>query len=327
MQRVGSLINIPQLLLSFGVEPNAVVADAGIEPSALRSAESIISFQSMGRLLHCCVVATQCDHFGLLVGRSGTLTTMGLLGRLMQNAPTVGQALQDLISHQHRDARGDVRYLAVCDRTANLGHAVYEKGVGALSQIYDSSVAQLFNIFVDLSGSRPVDVAFPHAKPADMLPFQKHFKVPLGFDSDYAEITFPVGVLSQPVRGANAVLREILERSVSGHGIMIPVSMSDQVSRLLRMPGTSGSASFEEVASRLEMHPRTLNRRLQDEGTSYRELRNDTRLEVACQLLRNTHLSITQIGLTLDYADSAVFSHAFRRLSGLTPSVWRATAA
>src|SRR5262249_24094750 len=93
---------------------------------------------------------------------------------------------------------------------------------------------------------------------------------------------------------------------------------------LLRARVISGPTSLEETAAALALHPRSLLRRLKASGTTFRDLLNETRLEVAYQLLTGTRLSITQIGLALRYADTAAFTRAFERWSGLAPSAWRA---
>lgn len=121
------------------------------------------------------------------------------------------------------------------------------------------------------------------------------------------------------------MLRKVLLASIADHGMTLPRSLSDQVSRVLRTQMSSQSAALDNVAGLLAIHPRKLNRRLENEGTSFRTLRNETRLEHACQLLKDTDLSLTQISLALDYADLSVFSHAFRRMSGTTPSLWRSS--
>jgi len=71
------------------------------------------------------------------------------------------------------------------------------------------------------------------------------------------------------------------------------------------------------------MHPRTLNRRLRDQATSFKTLIDETRYEIARQLLRDSPLSLLEVALTLGYADESAFSRAFRRWSGTCPAVWR----
>jgi AraC-like DNA-binding protein len=72
------------------------------------------------------------------------------------------------------------------------------------------------------------------------------------------------------------------------------------------------------------MHVRTLHRRLQEHGTSFRQLANETRSELALQLLEETSLDLHAIADALGYADSTAFGRAFRRWTHSTPSAWRA---
>lgn len=100
-------------------------------------------------------------------------------------------------------------------------------------------------------------------------------------------------------------------------------SMTHAVSRALRARVMFPNASLEEIASDLSIQPRTLNRRLQAEGTTFRELINEARFEVACRLLEVTRMQIADIGLALGYANATGFSHAFHRWAGVAPSEWR----
>jgi AraC-like DNA-binding protein len=85
----------------------------------------------------------------------------------------------------------------------------------------------------------------------------------------------------------------------------------------------TGEGSVGEVADRLSLHRRTLNRRLRARGTSLHQLVEETRSEVARQLVENTRMPLTDIAMTLGYADASVFTRAFRRWTGRTPSTWR----
>jgi AraC-like DNA-binding protein len=72
------------------------------------------------------------------------------------------------------------------------------------------------------------------------------------------------------------------------------------------------------------MHSRTLTRRLEAHGTSFKVLADQGRFEIALQMLRNTSLGVQEIAAVLDYADASAFTRAFRRWSATTPAVWRA---
>lgn len=326
LQRVGGLCAVPDLLREMGVDPAPVLARAGIEPSALRNPDNLISYVSVGALLDEGSKATRCDHFGLRVGGSASLETLGVVGRLIQNSPTLGEAVTAFLENQHRYVRGAVPYLLVEGETAFIGYAVYQPNVRALTQIYDCAIATAINSFLELTGRRPDEAFLPRAEPRDSTAWHSQYKIPVRFDSEQAGIVFPRTLLSVPIPGANPVLRRILSESVDAYWLVAQPSVVDRVMRLLRPRITAGDTTLKDIAERMGLHPRTLNRRLQEEETSFRELLNNARMNVACQMLECTNLSITQIGLMINYADSAVFSHSFRRLSGQTPSEWRANA-
>jgi AraC-like DNA-binding protein len=73
------------------------------------------------------------------------------------------------------------------------------------------------------------------------------------------------------------------------------------------------------------MHRRTLNRHLRTEGLAFRQVANQVRFEIACELLANTDMALSQIAAVLRYSEPSAFTRAFRRWSGQTPSAWRAS--
>ena len=99
--------------------------------------------------------------------------------------------------------------------------------------------------------------------------------------------------------------------------------MTHVVSRELRARAIFHKISLEEIASELSMQPRTLNRKLQAEGTTFRELINEVRFEAARRLLEDSTMRIADIARALGYADASGFSHAFQRWSGVAPKEWR----
>jgi AraC-like DNA-binding protein len=71
------------------------------------------------------------------------------------------------------------------------------------------------------------------------------------------------------------------------------------------------------------MHSRTLGRRLDDFGTSFQRLVDESRFEIARQMLEDTSLDVMEIAASLGYARASAFTRAFRRWSGTTPALWR----
>lgn len=325
--RVGALIELPQVLRDLGADAAPIIARAGIEAAVLRNPENAISFVQLGNLFQACVDATGCPHFGLLVGQRATSAVLGLVGRLMRSAPTLKDAILDLCTNQHRYISGAVSYLTIQDGTAFWGYAVHLPGIEAIPQIGDAAAGIGFNIVREFVGVPPDHVLLSRYAPEDLSAYRRFFGVMPRFDAEQNAVAFPSRRLAEPVCTADPGLRQILLRSVASYWAVREPGIADRVIRELRGRIVFPDTSLDEVADHLAMHPRTLNRRLQTEGTSFRALLNQSRFEVAQQWLRGTRMEITDIALALGYSDPSAFSHAFQRWAGTTATEWRALGA
>lgn len=92
---------------------------------------------------------------------------------------------------------------------------------------------------------------------------------------------------------------------------------------MLRTAIPAGHAKAEQVAAPFSMHSHTLNRRVKALGTSYQELLDESRFEVARQLLKDSRMEISEIAAMLDDVDARSFIRAFRHWSGTTRARWR----
>jgi AraC-like DNA-binding protein len=95
------------------------------------------------------------------------------------------------------------------------------------------------------------------------------------------------------------------------------------VQKLLRTWLPAGQVTIERVAEHLQVSPRTLQRYLQTEDTSFQALLDDTRQALATRYLRDSSLNLTQLAALLGYADLSTFSRAFRRWNGISPQQWQ----
>jgi len=300
-----------------------VIADAGIEASILRNPENSLPFPEVGKLLRACVAATGCHHFGLLVGQRSATSCLGLVGRLMRNAPTLGDAILDLCTNQIRYIRGAVAYLMVRSGIAYWGYTTYIPDVEAVEQITDGALAIGVNMLRELAGASPEGVLMSRPVPPDVGAYRRCFGVTPQFLAEQHALVFPANFLARPVHGADRELRRILEKSVAEYWAVRKPSVADRVVRVLHARVIFADATLEGVAKDLSMHPRTLNRRLQAEGASFRDLLNQARFDVARDLLSGTGMPVTDLALVLGYADTSAFTHAFQRWAGVAPSQWR----
>jgi AraC-like DNA-binding protein len=322
-QRVGPLSLLPAILRDAGVEAGAILLAAGLDIGSLDDPEALIPYAAMGRLLEASV-RSGVSLIGLLVGQRARVEALGLVGCLMRNAPTLEDAIVDLVSNHQRYVRGGVPVFLNTSDPAILTYTIYDEDVVAIDQIYDGTVAAGCAIFRELTGESPMEVTIARRAPDDAGVYRRFFDAPVIFDSEQSALIYQRRQLAAPVRGADPNLREQLLRQVNDYWRIKQPDLVDSVIRLLASGATGTTLGARDVARRLSMHPRTLDRRLRERGLLFRDLTAKARFQLARQLLSETGMSVTDIGLALGYADLSVFSRAFLRWSGLPPSEWRA---
>lgn len=324
--RVGPIGAIPQVLRDMGLDPAGVAAATGVELSLFDDPDNAIPFVLMGRLFRECVARSACPHFGLLVGERSSVSSLGIVSRLMQHSPDVGTALSNLVLYLQRQDRGAVPTLMVQYELVLLGYTVYQQGVIATDQIHDGTIAIGCNILRALCGPRfrPLAVLLRRTAPADREPYQRFFNAPVRVDADQSALVFPATWLDHPVSGADAGLYRSLRAEAETSMERMEVDFVIQVRRVLHGLVITGRGSVEQTAFVFGVHRRTLNRRLSARGANFKVLLREVRFEIAQQLLRDTRMPIVDIAEALGYAAASAFTRAFQCWSGQSPAVWRA---
>jgi len=323
--RIATLIALPVVLKKLGYEPAMVLSEMGFELSLFDNPENLISYAKRSQLIKLCVNKTGCLHFGHLIGRRTDTSSFGLVGLLMQQSTNVATALHSLVRFAHLHVRGAVIYLEEKNDQAFLGYSIIQPGTVAHEQIEDGAVTIAFNILRNLCGPEchPSNILFAHRKPVNTRPFRQFFKTPLSFDAERSGVLFPASCLQQPVMGANPEQHRLLQKQIDQLENSFRGDFAEQVRRVLHPALLTHQASADNIAALFSIHQRTMHRRLNTCNTSFQKLADESRFEIARQLLENSSIKLSQIAETLDYADASAFTRAFRRWSGMTPSVWR----
>jgi len=321
-QRVGALRAAPQLMRDLGVDPRPVLAAAGLNESAFDLAENTIPYAALGRFLHGGAQHTGLDHFGLLVGEAWSLQSLGLLGQLVRHAATVRGALRYAAVYHHLNSQGGVIFAREQAAVTELGYAIYHRGGVGARQIYDAVLAMLANFMRELCGPGwvPGEVLLAHAAPADASPYRRLFRCPVRFNAELNVLRFSSDWLARPVPDADPALLRRLEAQANA---LAQPDLIEKLRRSLRVQLLNRVASGDAVAEMLAMHRRTLNRRLEALGMTFRDVLEDVRFEAACQLLALTELSLDDVADALGYAGVSPFTRAFRRRAGTAPGQWR----
>ncbi len=131
--------------------------------------------------------------------------------------------------------------------------------------------------------------------------------------------------LDLPFAGHNPELLSILEPALAAslREIEARSSLSEQVKILIKRRIASGRPEVADVARELGMSERTLQRRITEQGSSYRGLLDEARQELGRHLLSDDQNGIDEIAFLLGFQDTSSFYRAFRSWEGVTPAQWR----
>lgn len=325
--RAAPLRSMPTLLQELGLDAAAVMGRFGFAVDVFDEPEAWVPFSTVTHLLGHIARMTGRDDLGLLLAERTDAQALGPVTQRMLLAPTVGAALQVLRRDFHLHDRGAVPYLSDVGRgRVALGYALQWHDGPGTNVVYDVSMGIAMKLLQALCGSelRIDAVTLPHAAPRDTRPFRRHFGVPVSFDAAHAQIVFDARCLARPIAGAQEAVRAHLHSAARADDGGAPRSTGERVRSVAHVLLMTGGLSEQRIAAELDMHVRTLRRRLAADGLQAQALICDVRDQFACQLLADTRLPLADIALAAQYAEVASFARAFRRRVGLSPGRWRA---
>ncbi len=263
---------------------------------------------------------------GIEFGGRLDLTSHGILGYALMSSRTVEQALQRLIRyigltappiHFEQVLQGS-RCLLVCRPEPELVpqqfyiDAVLVSVIVSAHTLLGARVAREAELW--LTGPKP-----PHADR-----YAAVAGVAVSFDRPHNAVTMPRRYLEAPVLSAEPAMAELCRQQCE----KLLANMRDRRGlagrireQLLRAPGHF--PDIERIAKQYGLSQRTLRRRLTDEGTSYRTLLDEVRLELARTYLTSTGLPVAEIAVLLGYDDPANFRRAFKRMQRQSPADYR----
>ena len=316
---------VPATLRELGADPDAVIRQAGLDPSVFSNRENVIPYAAVGQLFAEGVRATGCESFGLRAGMKMKASAIGLTGLVSINSPTVREALRVIIDTLKTSDTGGRAFVDKRDGLASLGYSVTAYEIEGGDRIEDHALAIGFNIMRQLCGPqwRPARVRLAHDPPREKTPFTSFFEAPVDFAESRSCLVFSAATLDAPVRDSDAdtadILAPILEEAVAGaRGDFLSA-----VKAVVRSRIVAGALSRESVCLALGLNPRTFAHRLAARGVTFSGLAEEAKFEAAQSLLLKDR-KIAEIAATLGFAEPSAFIRAFKAWSGTTPTRWRA---
>jgi AraC-like DNA-binding protein len=320
----------PQLLSSFrpfldafeklGADRTDLMRAAGLTKQDFEDPDAVVSdaacmalFGEAGRV---CAV----PNFGLRVAERIPIGTYPLLDYLVMTAENVGEVFSRLAKYLR--VVGSPSVLSIHDQSDPV--VVRLAPTSTFNAEFTLSLAVLDLRLETDGGFRPASLSLRH-RPDDPEDFEKRVGCPIRFHAESDELAIPRSVWRLPMRRRDSVLHSVLQRQAdemlarlgSGDGT------AAQLRRALVDRISGGDTSLTAVARSMGSSARTLQRRLDDEGTSYQEVLDGVRRDAAEQYLSSPTLSCAEVGYLLGFSEPAAFHRAFKRWRGVTPNEYR----
>lgn len=314
------------VLRKRGVDVDAGLKRAGTDEATLLNPLHRMPRHEVLKLLALLGLAHELDELGLEVADAVEASDLDLLGHLLSSARTVGDALQLAVRYIRLMHDSVELQLKRQGDVATLLHSI-GGGRVQLPPVADFSVAMTVRLFREITGaSLPLlEVKLARPRPPRPASYSKWFGVPVSFDAKFNELQFHASFLDFALPSANASLNGVLQRQANEvlRGLSDSAQKPTFVERVRLELCTcleDGEVSASEVARTLRIAERTLRRRLNESGTSYRELLDDVRRERALVLAQQPRLSISQVAHQLGFSGPTSFGRAFRRWTGMMPT-------
>ncbi len=242
--------------------------------------------------------------------------------------PNVGEALARLVRYASLIHERMALRLREEGGVTVLTHSVLGEPRGAGRHVSELALAWILRQLRAASDPAlaPVRVDFVHARPRDLAPLHACFRTQeLEFGCAEDALHLPASALAQPVRSHDprllATAEALAEQALKEHAPAFDLIAA--VNAKLREQLPRGTPTLADVAERMHMAPRTLQRRLDEQGVQFSELLDLLRAERAKALLKDGSSSLTEIAFSLGFHDLATFSRAFKRWTGMPPGMFR----
>lgn len=316
---------IARALTASGIDSERIFRAAGIDIALSNDPMVRLPAETTARLYRACVDVTNNPYFGLLVARYIHISHLHALGYAIAASSTLFDACRRI-----------ARYMRLVSQVAETGMWEEEGRVYLrFRQLVEvcGETEDCFYSFIVLTmrqlqkpGFKPLRVEFKHAALREgSEPYDALFGAPVLFGQPDGLLVFDKAELMLPLDGSCPELAQVNDNIIISYLARLDrhdviTGVTQKIIELL----PDGECSRDTVASALCMSPTTLQLKLSQRGTSFQQLLDDTRRELASNYLLQATRSVTEITFMLGFTDTSNFTRAFKRWTGLSPTEFRA---
>jgi AraC-like DNA-binding protein len=320
-----------------GLDLGVILTEAGLTADPTDSVDADTLADIFSAAWTEAIARTGDPAIGLKTAPRQPLIGLGSLSSLVLSAPDLRSGLQRLARYTNLispttsigvDAPTSTLGLDIDHRSCRLTLRIAPGRLPVPQQRYDFMAVTMLKGMYWLTGEqvKPLRVYHPYNAPADPAPWEAAFGCPVHFGAPAFVIELPLSALDAPFPTADPTVGDMCERMAAQLAAEQGGSITARVRQVLMQLISKGDPRREIVAATLCMSERTLQRRLTEEGTSFIELVDDTRRELAERYFVNGAYTPTEMSFALGFSDPSNFYRACKRWFGRTPNTLRCVA-
>jgi AraC-like DNA-binding protein len=321
--------DIVQYVAAQGGSGDRLCAAAGLDSAWLADPDRQVAGQVLQALWRDALHQTGDPNLGLHIGEAFDLAAIGIVGYVLLNCQTYGQALDKLSRYTQLFSQGVALSHSRAGAWVNCDCTILGDRKNYLldepRQPIESTFSALITATQQLTGQplKPTAVWFQHPPPQHRAEHDRIFQAPVQFSQPINRLVFEATCLDWPVKSANANLLAALEHHATAMLTVQSRGYAPRVSEAIAQNLRGEVPGLGAIARSLHLSPRQLQRELQTEGTTYQTLLDDTRRELALRHLQDSDTSLHDMAFLLGFSEPSAFHRAFKRWTGQTPRQYR----
>ncbi len=315
-----ALLGAPDLVAELGGDWDALIAEAGLPCSLAPSSAQMIEVAGLARFLTLAADRLNCESFGLRLSYYQGFSVLGPLASLLGSANSIGELLHDLAAYFPVFTVGALVALVESSEGIEVN---YELAAGTgLAHRHFTELG--FGILVKeirrhLPSWEPHYITLRHAPPTDRRYHAQLLGPTIYSNADRNSIFITRAELAAPTCDGSVLLHGELAAQYTVMRNSTPGATAANVENLVRAFMPHSTIDLPRAALLLRMSRRSLQRKLAEDGTSLMQIVDNVRADLALSYLRDSRLTVTQIGEVLQFSELSAFTRAVTRWYGRSP--------
>lgn len=311
----------------LGVDLAETLAASEIDPKLLQTGDGFLPLHKVVAFLNEGARRFDCEHFGLLIGKHQPPARFAMVGQLIRFSATLEEAIEDAIRFSLLNSEYSAWTLERDEGFAMLVRRTRVTYDAPMMQFQTLALVLVYKAIVAICGRKVTlrEVAFTHRSPKRPDRLEAFFGAPVRFNQGFSGLVLTSTELRSPIPTHDANVHRLLTAHLQSlaRGLAKDEDLVARVRHHIKETVGSRHCNLEGFCRRCGIHPRALQRALQEHRVTFREVLLDVRQELAEDYIRNSSLSIVELSELLGYGNASAFSRAFKQRTGLSPQRWK----